>query len=215
VLEYPCPRTRRRHPYPTQGERSCLKSSSSKQFVRRSGDTAERWLRSSRRLGRARYCEVVKRAGIDPGLSRKSIWAAPIRQAKTSQRGAHGAAASGPAASRRGRHVQPAVRQRVDSHQSSCARHQVRRSQVFIAGGVESMSRAPYSLPRPNRPTRGATSPPMIRRWLALPEQKMEAMFPLEQMGETAENIAASTRNHARDAGRVCVRQSDARQSGD
>jgi len=61
---------------------------------------------------------------------------------------------------------------------------------VFIAGGVESMSRAPYSMPRgPNLPKAGnATIWDTCLGW-RYPNPKMEALFPLEAMGCTAENI--------------------------
>ncbi len=64
--------------------------------------------------------------------------------------------------------------------------------QVFIAGGVESMSRAPYSLPKPESayPWGNLTAYDTTLGW-RYPNKKMEALFPLEQMGETAENIAA------------------------
>jgi 3-oxoadipyl-CoA thiolase len=63
--------------------------------------------------------------------------------------------------------------------------------EVYIAGGVESMTRAPYSLPKNSR----AWGPPgNITGWdttlgWRYPNPKMKAMFPLEAMGETAENI--------------------------
>ncbi len=63
--------------------------------------------------------------------------------------------------------------------------------EVYIAGGVESMTRAPYSVPKNPR----AWGPPgNITGWdttlgWRYPNAKMEAMFPLEAMGETAENI--------------------------
>lgn len=63
--------------------------------------------------------------------------------------------------------------------------------EIYVAGGVESMSRAPYSFPKNPR----AWGPPgnMIGWDTTLgwryPNPKMEAMFPLEAMGETAENI--------------------------
>ena len=62
--------------------------------------------------------------------------------------------------------------------------------EVFIAGGVEAMSRAPYSMPRgPNLPKAGnATLWDTCLGW-RYPNPKMEAMFPLEAMGCTAENI--------------------------
>jgi 3-oxoadipyl-CoA thiolase len=61
---------------------------------------------------------------------------------------------------------------------------------LFLVGGVESMSRAPYSMPRgPNLPKAGnATIYDTCLGW-RYPNPKMEAMFPLEAMGCTAENI--------------------------
>jgi acetyl-CoA acetyltransferase family protein len=62
---------------------------------------------------------------------------------------------------------------------------------VFIAGGVESMTRAPYSFPKNSRPFGPAgniTGYDTTLGW-RYPNPKMEALFPLEAMGETAENI--------------------------
>lgn len=61
---------------------------------------------------------------------------------------------------------------------------------VYIAGGVESMSRAPYSLPKSDRPwgTGNVTGYDTTLGW-RYPNPNMEALFPLEAMGETAENI--------------------------
>lgn len=63
---------------------------------------------------------------------------------------------------------------------------------LVIAGGVESMSRAPYSLPK--NVTGTATFGNLTAYDTALgwryPNPKMAAMFPLESMGETAENVA-------------------------
>jgi acetyl-CoA C-acetyltransferase len=62
---------------------------------------------------------------------------------------------------------------------------------VYLAGGVESMSRAPYSMPRgPNLPKAGnAVLWDTCLGW-RYPNPRMEALFPLEAMGCTAENIA-------------------------
>jgi acetyl-CoA C-acetyltransferase len=63
--------------------------------------------------------------------------------------------------------------------------------EVYIAGGVESMSRAPYSFPKNPRawgPSGNITGWDTTLGW-RYPNPKMEAMFPLEAMGETAENI--------------------------
>ncbi|MFH1907462.1 MAG: acetyl-CoA C-acyltransferase, partial [Chloroflexota bacterium] len=63
---------------------------------------------------------------------------------------------------------------------------------VFIAGGVESMSRAPYSVPK----AESAFSFGNLTAWdTALgwryPNPKMQERYGTEAMGETAENIAA------------------------
>jgi acetyl-CoA C-acetyltransferase len=62
---------------------------------------------------------------------------------------------------------------------------------VYIAGGVESMTRAPYSFPknpRPFGPSGNVTGWDTTLGW-RYPNPKMEALFPLEAMGETAENV--------------------------
>src|SRR5512142_148558 len=65
---------------------------------------------------------------------------------------------------------------------------------IFIAGGVESMSRAPYSLPK----SENAYAFGNLTAWdTALgwryPNPKMVEMYGTEAMGETAENIAEMT----------------------
>ncbi|MBN2501697.1 MAG: thiolase family protein [Anaerolineales bacterium] len=61
---------------------------------------------------------------------------------------------------------------------------------VFIAGGVESMSRGPYAVPKSGRgwPVGNLTAWDSSFGW-RFPNPQIEAMFPLEAMGETAENI--------------------------
>ena len=61
---------------------------------------------------------------------------------------------------------------------------------VFIAGGVESMSRAPWSFPKSTQafPWGNVTAYDTALGW-RYPNDKLQAMFPLESMGETAENI--------------------------
>ncbi len=65
---------------------------------------------------------------------------------------------------------------------------------VFIAGGVESMSRAPWSVPKTERayPWGNLTMYDTTIGW-RYPNPKMEEMFPLEGMGQTAENIYDET----------------------
>ncbi len=62
---------------------------------------------------------------------------------------------------------------------------------VFVAGGVESMTRAPYSFPKNSTgfgPSGNITGYDTTFGW-RYPNPKMKALFPLEAMGETAENI--------------------------
>src|SRR5512137_1571683 len=63
--------------------------------------------------------------------------------------------------------------------------------EVFLAGGVESMSRAPYSLPKAESgfPFGNLTAYDTALGW-RYPNPKMKEMYGTEQMGETAENIA-------------------------
>ena len=61
---------------------------------------------------------------------------------------------------------------------------------IFIAGGVESMSRAPYSMPRgPQMPKAGNVTIYDTSLGWRYPNPKMKKIFPLEAMGCTAENI--------------------------
>jgi 3-oxoadipyl-CoA thiolase len=62
---------------------------------------------------------------------------------------------------------------------------------VFIAGGVESMSRAPYSLPKAEQPFSfgNQTAWDTALGW-RYPNPHMQELYGTESMGETAENIA-------------------------
>ncbi len=62
---------------------------------------------------------------------------------------------------------------------------------LVIAGGVENMSRAPWVMAKPAEPF--PSGPPAVfdtsLGW-RFPNPRLAARFPLEQMGETAENVA-------------------------
>ena len=62
---------------------------------------------------------------------------------------------------------------------------------LIIAGGVESMTRAPYVMGKPGEPFESGprTMFDSALGW-RFPNPRMEARFPLESMGETAENVA-------------------------
>ena len=66
--------------------------------------------------------------------------------------------------------------------------------EIFIAGGVESMSRAPYSLPKAEKPYPfgNLTAYDTALGW-RYPNPVIEERYGIEAMGETAENIADMT----------------------
>jgi len=71
---------------------------------------------------------------------------------------------------------------------------------VFIAGGVESMSRAPYSVPKAESayPWGNLTAWNTALGW-RYPNPRMKAMYGTDEMGETAENIADMMRDITRE----------------
>jgi 3-oxoadipyl-CoA thiolase len=73
-----------------------------------------------------------------------------------------------------------------------CRMIRLGEADVVLAGGVESMTRAPWSMPKPEE---GFASGRLEGWDTALgwryPNPRLAERFPLEQMGETAENVAA------------------------
>jgi acetyl-CoA C-acetyltransferase len=62
---------------------------------------------------------------------------------------------------------------------------------LFVAGGVESMSRAPFVFGKPEHAfARGNQTVWDTTLGWRFPNPKLEEMFPLESMGETGENVA-------------------------
>jgi 3-oxoadipyl-CoA thiolase len=76
----------------------------------------------------------------------------------------------------------------------------VGEGEVFVAGGVESMSRAPWSVPKAEGafPFGNVTMYDSTLGW-RFPNPKLQELFPLESMGETAENIAELEREISRE----------------
>jgi acetyl-CoA C-acetyltransferase len=62
---------------------------------------------------------------------------------------------------------------------------------LFVAGGVESMTRAPLALMKGDKPwARGNVVAYDTHLGWRFPNPRLEALFPLESMGETGENVA-------------------------
>jgi 3-oxoadipyl-CoA thiolase len=74
---------------------------------------------------------------------------------------------------------------------SACHAVKAGDGELFVAGGVESMSRAPFVIGKPEHafPRGNQTTWDTTLGW-RFPNPRMEAMFPLESMGETGENVA-------------------------
>ncbi|WP_343216667.1 thiolase family protein [Deinococcus aestuarii] len=82
---------------------------------------------------------------------------------------------------------------------------------VYIAGGVESMTRAPLTMPKGAQPfaNGNVTVYDTTLGW-RYPNPAMEAMFPLEAMGETAENIVERSREGTYAGGEITREDQDA-----
>jgi len=131
-----------------------------------------------------------RRRASRPPRSKRCTWAAPIKRRGQSQRRPHGGAV--------GRF--PVEVAAVTS--TACAlrgcrpsmpppRHPRGEGEVFGRGGVESMSRAPYAVPRPSRATLGETRRCGHDPRLAVsPPARIAETFGIDAMGETAENLA-------------------------
>jgi 3-oxoadipyl-CoA thiolase len=74
---------------------------------------------------------------------------------------------------------------------SACHAVRAGDGELFVAGGVESMSRAPLAMAKPEHafPRGNQTVWDTTLGW-RFPNPRMEEMFPLESMGQTGENVA-------------------------
>ncbi len=83
---------------------------------------------------------------------------------------------------------------------------------IVVAGGVESMTRAPYAMPKnPNAfgPSGNVTAYDTTLGW-RFPNPAMSALFALEPMGETAENIYQQSLEGKISGGEISREQQDA-----
>jgi acetyl-CoA acetyltransferase family protein len=136
--------------------------------------------------------EAVNRAGVDPALIEEVIMGCANQAGEDSRNVARmGALLAGLP-----HHVAGVTVNRLCASGLSALNQAARaiacgEGDVYVAGGVESMTRAPYSLaknPIPYGPSGNITAWDTSLGW-RYPNPAMEAMFPLEAMGETAENI--------------------------
>ena len=132
--------------------------------------------------------EAVRRAGIDPGEV-EEVYMGCANQAGEDNRNI---ARMGLLLAGLPQHVAGVTINRLCASGLNAVNQAARaikcgEGDVFVAGGVESMTRSPYSLPK-NGPSGNKIAYDTTLGW-RYPNPRMEALFPLETMGETAENI--------------------------
>ena len=107
------------------------------------------------------------------------------------QRGPHGLAAGRPAGRGARRDGEPPLRLGARGGQPGRARDPAGEGDLLLAGGVESMSRAPFVTLKPERgfPARRLELVDTTIGWRFV-NPRMEELHSTESMGETAENVA-------------------------
>jgi 3-oxoadipyl-CoA thiolase len=135
---------------------------------------------------------AVERAGIDPAEI-EDVWFGCANQAGEDNRNVARMAAllAGLPQSVAGVTVNRLCASGLAAVVGACHAVAAGDGDLFVAGGVESMSRAPLVMAKPDTAfARGDTVLyDTVLGW-RFPNPRMEAMFPLESMGETGENVA-------------------------
>jgi 3-oxoadipyl-CoA thiolase len=135
---------------------------------------------------------VVDRAGIDPGEI-EDVYFGCANQAGEDNRNVARMAAllAGLPDSVAGVTVNRLCASGLSAVVSACHAVAAGDGDLFVAGGVESMSRAPLAMAKPDRafPRGDQTVYDTTLGW-RFPNPRMQELFPLESMGETGENVA-------------------------
>lgn len=141
--------------------------------------------------------EAVRRAGIDPALI-EEVYMGCANQAGEDNRNVArmGALLAGLPQSVAAVTINRLCASGLNAVNQAARAIRCGEGEIFVAGGVESMTRAPYSLPKNPvgfGPSGNITGWDTTLGW-RYPNPAMEALFPLESMGETAENIYEMSR---------------------
>src|SRR5215475_10009468 len=131
---------------------------------------------------------AVERAGVDAG-DIEDVWFGCANQAGEDNRSVArmGALLAGLPESVAGVTVNRLCASGLAAVVGACHAVMVGDGDLFVAGGVESMSRAPFAHARP---AYGDGTEWDTQLGWRFPNARLEAMFPLESMGETGENVA-------------------------
>ena len=136
---------------------------------------------------------VVERSGIDPAII-DEVYAGCGNQAGEDNRDVARMAAllAGFPVSVPGITLNRNCASALDAVNEAARAVLVGEGDVFIGAGVESMSRAPWSVPKPAVvPTTAAPAMYDTTVGWRYPNPRLDAMYPIVSLGETAENIAA------------------------
>jgi 3-oxoadipyl-CoA thiolase len=136
--------------------------------------------------------EVVARAGLPPGEIEDVYFGAANQAGEDNRNVARMAALlAGLPESVAGVTVNRLCASGLAAVVSACHAVVAGDGDLFVAGGVESMSRAPLVTAKPERafPRGNQTAWDTTLGW-RFPNPRLEQMFPLESMGETGENVA-------------------------
>jgi len=136
--------------------------------------------------------EAVKRAGVDGGQIEDVYFGAANQAGEDNRNVARMAALlAGLPDSVPGVTVNRLCASGLSAIVSACHAVAAGEGDVFVAGGVESMSRAPFVFAKPERgfPRGDRTVYDTTLGW-RFPNPRMEELIPLESMGETGENVA-------------------------
>ena len=135
---------------------------------------------------------AVERAGVEPGAI-EDVYFGCANQAGEDNRNVARMAAllAGLPESVAGVTVNRLCASGLSAVVSACHAVAAGDGDLFVAGGIESMSRAPLVMAKPDRPfPRGDRTVFDTTLGWRFTNPRMEAMFPLESMGETGENVA-------------------------
>ena len=159
---------------------------------------------------------LARNSWLDPAERRRRLLGRGQSGGRGQQeRGQDGGAAGRPAGRGPGRHGQPAVRLRHGGYLLGGQRAiAAGDADICIAGGAESMTRAPFVLPRPNEPFPREAGVADTRLGWRLVSPRMAKLYPPISLGETAENVADKYGIDRRAAGRVRARQPPAGRGG-
>jgi 3-oxoadipyl-CoA thiolase len=136
--------------------------------------------------------EAVERAGVDGGDVEEVYFGAANQAGEDNRNVARMAALlAGLPETVAGMTVNRLCASGLSAVVAACHSIMAGEGDLFVAGGVESMSRAPFVFGKPEHAfQRGDQTVYDTTLGWRFPNPRMEEMFPLESMGETGENVA-------------------------